>query len=296
MNSLRRWMLVGVTAVLMVAPMARADLAAPPPVSVQVVVTPGGGGPAAAGDGGAAQSGPVNVNVQVVIDSPGAVTGPVAQSNSATGGMAAPATPPTPPTPHAPAMPVIQASSAPPTPATPATPATPSTPATPAAPVPATPATPAAVPSSEPLAIGAPPQPAVVAPELVPPPAARHHRPARAHRTAPVGPATYVAATGAPARPLITSAPRPASAHHAAPPARAHRPRHPQARLPVAPPAHRLTDVTQAGTASGDGGAALFLALVLALLLAGPAGPGELIAALRRRARAAVGGRLEHPG
>jgi hypothetical protein len=40
----------------------------------------------------------------------------------------------------------------------------------------------------------------------------------------------------------------------------------------------------------------LALALLLTFLLAGPAGPGELIAALRQRARAALGGRLEHPG
>jgi hypothetical protein len=51
-----------------------------------------------------------------------------------------------------------------------------------------------------------------------------------------------------------------------------------------------------AATGGGGGGTALFLALVLAFLLAGPAGPGEPIAALRQRARAALGGRLEHPG
>jgi hypothetical protein len=51
-----------------------------------------------------------------------------------------------------------------------------------------------------------------------------------------------------------------------------------------------------AAASSGSGGTALFLALVLAFLFAGPAGPGEPIAALRQRARAALGGRLEHPG
>jgi hypothetical protein len=284
MNSLRRWMLVGVTFVLVVTPMARADLAAPPPVSVQVVVTPGGGGPATAGDDGAAQSGPVNVNVQVIIDSPGAVTGPVAQSNSATGGMAAPATPNTPPTP-----------------ATPATPPAPviDTPGTPPAAAQQTPPAPvAAVPPVPPAPLAAA-EPAPSAPDVVPP-ARHHHRSARPHRTAPVSPAAAPARTGPAPRPLLTaapeSAPAPGIAHRGAPPVKAHRARHPQARRPVAPPAHRLADITQAGTASGDGGAALFLALVLALLLAGPAGPGEQVASLRRRARAAFGGRLEHPG
>src|SRR6478736_6811654 len=100
MIGLRGWVLVGATAFSSaVAPPAGADLVAPTPVSVQVVITPGSAGSATSGVGGAAQSGPVNVNVQVVVDSPGAVTGPVTQSNTAFGGMAAPATPSTPATP-----------------------------------------------------------------------------------------------------------------------------------------------------------------------------------------------------
>src|SRR5690348_11364146 len=97
MIGLRGWVLVGATVFSSaVVPPAGADLVAPPPVSVQVVVTPGAPTSDASGAGGTAQAGPVNVNVQVIVDSPGAVTGPVTQSNTATGGMAAPATPPTP--------------------------------------------------------------------------------------------------------------------------------------------------------------------------------------------------------
>jgi hypothetical protein len=50
-------------------------------------------------------------------------------------------------------------------------------------------------------------------------------------------------------------------------------------------------------SAAGTGGAAGFpLALVLALLLLGPAGPTELVTVVRRRAAAGIGGRLERPG
>src|SRR5689334_14401393 len=122
MNGLRGWVLVGATAFSSaIAPPAGAQVAAPTPVSVQVVVTPGDAGSATSGAGGTAQTGPVNVNVQVVVDSPGAVTGPVTQTNTATGGMAASATPPTPttpvsPTPSTPPTPEIKAPATPPTP------------------------------------------------------------------------------------------------------------------------------------------------------------------------------------
>jgi hypothetical protein len=102
------------------------------------------------------------------------------------------------------------------------------------------------------------------------------------------------------AAPLITSAPaiapRPATTARTARPAAPRATRRAPARRPTGPPAHRLADFTQEGAASGGGGTALFLALVLAFLLAGPAGPGEPVAALRQRARAAMGRRLEHPG
>jgi hypothetical protein len=51
-----------------------------------------------------------------------------------------------------------------------------------------------------------------------------------------------------------------------------------------------------AGVGGPGGGTMLALALVAALLLSGPAGPYELVAQLRRRAPAGLGGRLERPG
>jgi hypothetical protein len=298
MIGLRSWMLVGMAATLAAAPIARAQDGAAPPVSVQVVVTTGATGSATAGDGGAAQAGPVNVNVQVILNSPGAVTGPVSQSNMATGGLAAPATPPTPATPATPATPPTPAApvaQAAPTPQTPsiATPATPATASTPVIPIPTPPPPP-------PAAIVAPPASAPAAAAVEPARVRHHHRSARPHRAPHVRPAAHVARTGTTSRPLITSiappAAQPAPAHRATRPARARADRPPRGRPPVAPPAHRFADFSQAGGGSGGDGFALFLALVLAFLLAGPAGPGEPVVALRQRARAALGGRLEHPG
>jgi hypothetical protein len=58
-----------------------------------------------------------------------------------------------------------------------------------------------------------------------------------------------------------------------------------------------LAAAAGAGGASGPGsGTPLAIALVAALLLGGSAGPYELVALLRRRAPAGVGGRLERPG
>jgi hypothetical protein len=296
MIGLRGWLLIGATAMSSaVAPPAGADLATPTPVSVQVVVTPGAAGSATSGTGGAAQTGPVNVNVQVVVDSPGAVTGPVTQTNSATGGMAVPATPPTPevktpstpPTPSTPATPDTQAQ-APATPSTPPTPPTQQAQAQPQAP-PVQPTPPVPPDTQASSTGGMTPKSASREPAA---PAARHH-----HAVAtPHG-------SSAPARlPLITTASATTATPAAAPEPRAQAPRpkvakpQPERRSPWVPPAHRFADFTQDAGSAGGGGITLFIALALALLFAGPAGPGEPVAALRQRARAALGGRLEHPG
>src|SRR4051794_31499276 len=80
-------------------------------VSVQVGAPAAPDAPAAAPTGAPAvtQTAPVNVAVQVVVNSPGASTN-ANQTNAATGGFHAPATPAmttpsTPPTPHMPAIP-----------------------------------------------------------------------------------------------------------------------------------------------------------------------------------------------
>jgi hypothetical protein len=127
-------------------------------------------------------------------------------------------------------------------------------------------------------------------------PAAHHDRSSGPHRTVKATRrATAVARTVATPRPVIAPAPHVTAPRRAAQPVRERAERRP-ARLPVVPLAHRFSGPTQEGSAVGGGGFALVLALVLALLLAGPAGLGEPVAALRQRARAAMGRRLEHPG
>jgi hypothetical protein len=114
-----------------------------------------------------------------------------------------------------------------------------------------------------------------------------------AQRTAAAAPVARTAAAPLITAPAIASPP---AATRTARPAARRAVRRAPARRPAAPPAHRIADFSPEGAASSGGGTALFFALVLAFLLAGPAGPGEPVAALRQRARAAMGRRLEHPG
>jgi hypothetical protein len=127
-------------------------------------------------------------------------------------------------------------------------------------------------------------------------PAAHHDRTGGPHRTAKATPpAARAARTVATPPRVIAPALHVTASRRPAQPAKERAARRP-AHLPLVPLAHRFSGTTQEGSAAGGGGFGVVLALVLALLLAGPAGPGEPVAALRQRARAAMGRRLEHPG
>jgi hypothetical protein len=301
--------LLALVAMLAFVPAARADEqgGATAPVTVTVNVAVGGAPappPAAAttptGDASATQQAPTNVAVQVIVNSPGAVAN-AGQSNAASGGVAAPATPP-PPTPSTPATP--------PTPATPSTPPAPPTPPPPPAPIPAPASPPPAAPSAPAatshaaaetvggvLASSAPHGFTHVRRRT---PHRRSHNPAPAPRPAR-GPSAPVLAALEPSVPTASAAT--AVARRAAGSHRPHTRRAPVApgtrtsrRPALPPPPADVGTAAGAGGPSGAGSIFLPLALLAALLLAGSAEPYELVRALRGRAPAIAGGRLERPG
>lgn len=249
---------------------------------------------ASAGPDAAAQATPVNVSVTVVVNSPGASVGGSSQANvAATGGTRAPVRPAAPTAPQAPAAP-----------STPATPPNPPNPPTPIAPAPPPPPPPdiAAV-AGDPHATDA----------SVGGVAAGSHLPGRRHRHRPAAPAVRpplalaratttraVAAASATSWTRPVAAPKTSRAHRAHP-ARARPPHEPRSTPPHGPPPPEPPAAPAsagAGGFSGSPGGAPTVTFVLlaALLLAGSAEPYELLAGLRRRTLAGVGGRLERPG
>jgi hypothetical protein len=309
----RRAMLIALALLAVMVPAVRADDTQTPTVVIPADqvhdVTTGGTPPAATA---------TNVNVTVVINSPGAVVNNV-QVAAATAAPAAP-TPPTPPQVTAPTPPTPPQVTAPTPPTPPAAPqvTAPAPPAPPAAPAatssaaaPSAPNGPAAAPSTDaPVAAASTPAPAPQ-PAVAPPSGARggatlQAAPRHAHHrtTAPLGvvaAAVPVVATAAAASAptLAFVAPSPPRHHHAAATASAPRDRAVPAAQPSTPslPTPIGTPSAAAGVGGpGGGGTALALALVAALLLTGSAGPPERVALLRRRLPLRAGGRLERPG